>query len=43
MRKQKVRKLESLLTRIKNWNMMYRDDVNRTMEKEMIRKINIVR
>ena len=43
IRKQKMRELESLLTRIKNWNMMYRDDVNRNVEKEIIQKINIVR
>lgn len=42
MRKFNMRKITALLNRIKDWSMMYRDDVGRSVDKEMIRKINTV-
>ena len=38
-----MRKLSALLTFIKSWSMIYRDDVGRSMEQEVIWKINTVR
>lgn len=35
-----VRKIRTLLNYIKNWSMMYRDDVGRPADQDMIKKIN---
>ena len=43
LQKRRMRKVASLLSHIKVWSMMYRDDVGRSVEKEMIGKINTVR
>lgn len=37
-----VRKVDTLLNIIKNWNMMYRDEVGRAAAKDMIKRINTV-
>ena len=38
-----MRKVRTLLTKIKDWSMMYRDDVGRAANKDLINSINTVR
>lgn len=39
----KVRKVSTLLNDVKHWSMMYRDDMGRAANKDMIQGLNTVR
>ena len=38
-----MRKLRTVLNAVKDWNMMYRDDVGHSLENELVSQINTVR